>query len=59
MARELDGAHVVTRVCVERQRRCLVLLSNDARAERIYPALAHAVLGATSMPWTWEYGWLR
>ncbi len=46
-------------ICLERQRRCLVLMANDVRAERIYPALALAVLGETSMPWTWEYDWFR
>jgi len=45
-------------VCIERQRRCLVMLSNDVRAERLYPELTHAILGDTRMPWTWEYQWL-
>lgn len=42
-------------VCVEREKRCLVMLSNDVRAERIYPQLVEAVLGDTGMPWSWEY----
>jgi len=42
-------------VCVEREQRCLVLLSNDVRAERLYPELVRAVLGETRLPWTWEY----
>ena len=46
-------------ICIERRKRCLVLLSNDVRAERIYPDLAHAILGETRMPWTWEYQWLE
>ena len=46
-------------ICLERQRRCLVVLANDVRAERIYPALARAVLGDVSLPWAWEYDWLR
>ena len=45
-------------VCLEHGMRCVVMLSNDVRAERIYPALARAVLGETKMPWTWEYEWL-
>ena len=45
-------------VCIERERRCLVLLSNDVRAERVFPELTRAILGASSMPWTWEYEWL-
>jgi hypothetical protein len=35
----------------------LVLLSNDVRAERIYPELAQMVLGKTKMPWLWEYNY--
>ena len=42
-------------VCIERERRCLVLLSNDVRAERLYPDLVRAVLGETGLPWSWEY----
>ncbi len=42
-------------ICVERLQRCVVLLSNDVRAERIYPELAQAILGETTMPWNWEY----
>lgn len=43
-------------VCLEAPQRCLVLLANDVRAERIYPSLVRAVLGETAMPWAWEYG---
>lgn len=42
-------------VCVEATRDCVVLLSNDVRAERIYPELVEAVLGDTGLPWRWEY----
>ncbi len=45
-------------VCIERERRCLVLLSNDVRSERLYPELMRAVLGETGLPWPWEYQWL-
>jgi hypothetical protein len=44
-----------TVICIERRKRCLVLLSNDVRAERIFPNLTQAILGQTMMPWTWEY----
>lgn len=44
-------------ICRERDRRCVVLLANDVRAERIYPALAHLVFGDLGMPWNWEYDW--
>ncbi|MGE0439805.1 MAG: serine hydrolase domain-containing protein [Gemmatimonadales bacterium] len=46
-------------ICLEARRRCLVLLANDVRAERIYPALAEAILGPTAMPWRWEYSWIE
>ena len=45
-------------ICLEKGRRCVVMLSNDVRAEQIYPSLARAVLGSTRMPWAWEYEWL-
>jgi CubicO group peptidase (beta-lactamase class C family) len=44
-------------ICQERWRRCVVLMSNDVRAERIYPDLVRFVLGQTRMPWVWEYSW--
>jgi CubicO group peptidase (beta-lactamase class C family) len=46
-------------ICIESARRCLVLLSNDVRAERIYPELTRAILGPTTMPWNWEYDWFE
>ena len=45
-------------ICLERGRRCLVMLANDVRAERIFPELTRTILGDTRMPWTWEYDWL-
>ncbi len=45
-------------VCLERGRRCVVLLANDVRAERAFSRLVKAVLGETGLPWTWEYGWM-
>ncbi len=43
-------------VCQERRLRCIVLLSNSVRAERIYSRLVRFVLGETRTPWWWEYG---
>ena len=43
-------------LCLENGKRCAVMLSNDVRAERIYPEVARLILGNTKMPWTWEYG---
>lgn len=45
-------------VCLERGRRCVVLLANDVRAEAAFPRLVETILGDTGLPWRWEYGWL-
>jgi CubicO group peptidase (beta-lactamase class C family) len=45
-------------VCLERGRRCVVLLANDVRAEAAFPELVESVLGDTGLPWRWEYSWL-
>jgi CubicO group peptidase (beta-lactamase class C family) len=42
-------------VCLERGRRCVLILSNDVRAERAFPALVRAALGETGVPYRWEY----
>jgi len=44
-------------ICLEARRRCLVMLSNDVRAERIFADIARLALGENDMPWGWEYGW--
>ena len=44
-----------TLVCVERVRRCVVILSNDVRAEAAFPKLVRTVLGETGAPYRWEY----
>ena len=43
-------------VCARRYQRCVVILSNDVRAERAFPALIDFAMGKTGAPWTWEYG---
>lgn len=45
-------------LCLRSEKRCVVMLANDVRAERVYPELARFVLGETRMPWHWEYEWL-
>lgn len=45
-----------TWVCLERQKNCVVILSNDVRAEPLFPGIVQIVLGETGMPWSWEYG---
>ena len=43
-------------VCLEKKSRCVVLLSNDVRAEALFPGIVQRLLGETGMPWAWEYG---
>lgn len=45
-----------TLVCLERGQRCLLILGNDVRIEKAFPALVRAVLGDTGVPYSWEYG---
>ncbi|MEP6874652.1 MAG: serine hydrolase domain-containing protein [Burkholderiales bacterium] len=45
-----------TWICVAQSARCVVLLSNDVRAEKAFPAIVAAILGETGAPWRWEYG---
>jgi CubicO group peptidase (beta-lactamase class C family) len=44
-----------TMVCLERDRRCVLILSNDVRSEKAFPALVRALLGDTGVPFAWEY----
>ena len=41
--------------CLELGRRCVVILSNDVRAETSFPQLVESILGETGLPWRWEY----
>jgi CubicO group peptidase (beta-lactamase class C family) len=45
-----------TLVCVERGRRCVVILSNDVRSEPGFAGLVAFILGETGVPYDWEYG---
>ncbi|WP_036173463.1 serine hydrolase [Massilia sp. 9096] len=53
-----DGAGNLV-LCMESGQRCVVMLANDARAERLYPDIAARVLGPNDMPWSWEYDFVR
>ena len=44
-------------LCLEKGQRCVVFMSNDVRAERLYPELTRLALGETAMPWSWQYSW--
>jgi CubicO group peptidase (beta-lactamase class C family) len=51
-----DGQTANTMVCVEASQRCVVILSNDVRAEAGFDGLVKFILGETGVPYDWEYG---
>lgn len=51
-----DGQTANTMVCVEASQRCVVILSNDVRAEAGFAGLVRFILGDTGVPFDWEYG---
>jgi CubicO group peptidase (beta-lactamase class C family) len=51
-----DGATANTVVCMEAGQRCVVILSNDVRAEAGFADLVRFILGDTGVPYDWEYG---
>jgi CubicO group peptidase (beta-lactamase class C family) len=48
-----------TLVCVDRGRRCVLILANDVRAEAAFPSLVRTIIGETGVPYDWEYPQLR
>jgi CubicO group peptidase (beta-lactamase class C family) len=50
-----DGQTANMMVCVERSQRCVVILSNDVRAEAGFADLVKLILGETGVPFDWEY----
>lgn len=51
-----DGQTANTMVCLEARRRCVLILSNDVRAEAGFAELVKFILGDTGVPYDWEYG---
>ncbi len=51
-----DGQTGNTMVCVRKRERCVLILSNDVRAEAGFAELVRFVLGDTGVPYDWEYG---
>jgi CubicO group peptidase (beta-lactamase class C family) len=45
-----------TMVCIETSQRCVVILSNDVRAEAGFAELVRFILGDIGVPYDWEYG---
>ena len=51
-----DGQTANTMVCIERNQRCALILSNDVRSEAGFADLVRFLLGNTGVPYDWEYG---
>jgi CubicO group peptidase (beta-lactamase class C family) len=51
-----DGPTANTLVCIDASQRCVVILSNDVRSEAGFAELVRFILGATGVPYDWEYG---
>lgn len=45
-----------TLVCLEKGQRCVLIMSNDVRAEAAFPMIVKAILGETGAPWRWIFG---
>jgi CubicO group peptidase (beta-lactamase class C family) len=45
-----------TVVCIEKSKKCVLILSNDVRAEAGFAELVRTILGDTGVPYDWEYG---
>ena len=44
-----------TLVCLEKRRRCALILTNSGLGARMFPTLVRALLGETGLAWSWEY----
>ncbi|MBN9661212.1 MAG: beta-lactamase family protein [Acidobacteria bacterium] len=51
-----NGSTANTMVCLESRQRCVLILSNDVRAEAGFADLVRFLLGNTGVPFDWEYG---
>ena len=51
-----DGQTANTMVCLDQGQRCVLILSNDVRAEAGFADLVRFILGDTGVPYDWEYG---
>lgn len=46
-------------VCLINADRCVLLLSNTAKGDRMFPQIIEMVLGNTGFPWHWKYSNLK
>jgi CubicO group peptidase (beta-lactamase class C family) len=51
-----DSQTANTMVCIQSNQNCVLILSNDVRAEAGFAELVHFILGDTGVPYDWEYG---
>jgi CubicO group peptidase (beta-lactamase class C family) len=51
-----DGQTANTLVCLDKNQRCVLILSNDVRSEAGFADLVRFILGETGFPYDWEYG---
>ena len=51
-----DGQTANTLVCLDKNQRCVLILSNDVRSETGFADLVKFILGDTAVPYDWEYG---
>ena len=45
-----------TLVCLEKGQRCVLIMSNDVRAEAAFPMIVRDIIGETGTPWRWIFG---
>lgn len=45
-----------TLVCIEKSQRCVLIMSNDVRAEAAFPMIIRNILDETGTPWRWIFG---
>lgn len=45
-----------TLVCLEKGQRCVLIMSNDVRAEAAFPMIVRDILDETGAPWRWIFG---
>ncbi len=45
-----------TLVCLEKKQRCVLIMSNDVRAEAAFPMIVRDIIGETGTPWRWIFG---
>lgn len=45
-----------TLICLEKGQRCVLVMSNDVRAEAAFPMIVRDILGETGAPWRWIFG---